>query len=314
MTLTAPPAPLVFTHSDLMSFRQCKRRFAWAYVNDLSPPDRVFGALPLGSRVHAAVEVHHAGGDAVKAHDTLARRDVAWLESNDRPPWEKDELYRDIIVGRNCVTSYLEWLVKSRPHEGFTMIGNEKMVEVPFCDGRVILRGKIDREWQRDDDGAIFIDDLKTTSVYRAGLRERLERSYQPFVYLAVEKLLNPDYWVAGAWFTTVQKVANKKRVKDAIVERFSVPGVMHILPRKTQQIEAICREMLQLVEDVQLHGPIQAAWPNVQEACRWCPFRLPCEVSDEDPLSAEAMLDAEFRRGFKHARYDERELADVVA
>jgi hypothetical protein len=188
------------------------------------------------------------------------------------------------------------------------------MVEVPFCDGRVILRGKIDREWQRDEDGTIFIDDLKTTSVFRAGLRERLERSYQPFVYLAVERLLNPEYWVAGAWFTTVQKVANKKRVKDAIVERFSVPGVMRILPIKTLQIEAICREMLQLVEDVQLQGPIQAAWPNVQESCRWCPFRLPCEVSDEDPLSAEAMLDAEFRRGFKHARYDERELADVVA
>jgi RecB family exonuclease len=297
-----------------MSFRQCKRRFAWAYVNDLSPDDRVYGALPLGSRVHSAIEVHHAGGDGLKEHDRLARIDVAYLETNHRPPWEKDELYHDIIVGRNCVSSYLEWLVKERPNAGYTMIGNEKMIEVPFCDGRVTLRGKMDRLWQRDSDGSIFIEDVKTTSVYRAGLRERLERSYQPYIYLTIEQELNPEFWVAGAWFTTINKVANKKRVKDAIVERFNVPGVMSVLPTKVRQLEQICREALECVEAVQLKGAIEAAWPNVQEACRWCPFRIPCEVSDEDPASAEAMLDAEYRRGYKHARYDERVLSDVVA
>jgi hypothetical protein len=272
----------------------------------------VYGPLPLGARVHSAIEAHYNGDDAVKAHDALARRDLALLE--ERPPWERDQLYQDIIIGRNCVTSYIEWLSKTGADDGYTVIGNEKTVEAPFVDGRVILRGKCDRIYQRNMDGAIFIDDCKTSSVFRAGLRERLERSYQPYTYMTVERLANPEFWVAGAWFTVIKKVANKKRMKDAIVERFSVPGVMSILDRKMAQLDVICREMLELVEAVQLRGPIDAAWPNVQEACRWCPFRAPCEVSDESPAAAEAMLDAEFRRGFKHARYDERVLSDVVA
>jgi RecB family exonuclease len=296
------------------SFLQCRRRFAWAYIHDLSPAEAVWGDLPLGARVHAAVEAHYDGHDAVKTHDALARTDVAELEADARrPPWALDQLYHDIIVGRNCVTSYMEFLDKGGD-AGLTVVGNEKMVEVPFCDGDVILRGKVDRVFQRDIDGALVIDDLKTSSVWRTGLRERLERSYQPAVYAVIERILNPGFYVAGAQFSVIKKVANKRRVKDALVERFDVPGFHAVIDTKMRQLEEICREMIRLIDRVQKEGHLVAAFPSPADHCRWCAFRHPCELCDESPVAAEAMLDAEFRRGVKHSRYDERVIGDVVS
>jgi RecB family exonuclease len=306
--------PIVLTHSDVESFLQCRRRFAWAYISDLSPVDRVWGDLPLGSRVHKAIEGLYDGEDAVKLHDKHARLDLEALElDGSRPPWALDQLYRDIIVGRNCVTSYLEFL-DAGGDRGLEVVGNEKMVEVPFCDGAVILRGKIDRIFRRVDDDGVIIDDLKTSSVWRTGLRERLERSYQPAVYAVIERLLNPDFYVAGAQFSVIKKVSNKRRVKDALVERFAVPGFASVIDTKMRQLERICREIIRLIEDVQREGHLVAAFPSPADHCRYCAFRFPCELTDESPAAAEALLDAEFRRGVKHARYDERVLGDVVS
>ena len=307
-------APIVITHSDIESFLQCWRRFAWAYVHDLSPPEAVWGALPLGSRVHTAIEAHYNGEDAVDVHDAAAKADLDLLEADSkRPPWALDQLYSDIIVGRNCVTSYLDFL-KAGGDAGLRVVGNERMVEVPFCGGAVILRGKIDRVFERDTDGAWIIDDLKTSSVYRAGLRERLERSYQPFVYTTIERLRNPDFYVAGATFTVIKKVSNKRHTKDALVERFPIPAMESVVRTKMKQLERICYKIMNLIDEVQKEGHIVAAYPSPADHCRWCAFRHPCELADENPLSAEAMLDAEYRRGHKHARYDERVIGDVVS
>lgn len=306
--------PVVITHSDVESFLQCRRRFAWAYINDLSPPEQVWGDLPLGARVHSAIEGLYDGVHPVNLHDEMARKDVAALEADTtRPPWALDQLYKDIIVGRNCVTSYVDFL-SAGGDDGLKVVGNEVKVEVPFCDGQVILRGKVDRLFQRDIDEALIVDDLKTSSVWRTGLRERLERSYQPYTYAVIEKLLNPDRYIAGAQFTVIKKVANKRRVKDALVERFPVPGFASVVETKMRQLEEICREMLRLIERVQTEGHIVAAFPSPADHCRWCAFKHPCELADESPVASEAMLDAEFRRGIKHARYDERVIGDVVS
>lgn len=306
--------PVVLTHSDIESFLQCRRRFAWAYVNDLSPPEAVWGDLPLGSRVHSSVEGLYDGKDPVAIHDALARRDVADLEATaTRPPWALDQLYKDIIVGRNCVTSYVEF-VDADGDKGLKCVGNEVKLEASFCDGQVLLRGKADRVFERELDGALIVDDLKTSSVWRTGLQERLERSYQPYTYAVLERLVEPDRYVAGAQFTVVKKVANKRRVKDALVERFPVPGFHAAVETKQRQLEEISREILRLIERVQTEGTLTAAFPSPADHCRWCAFRHPCELADESPAAAEAMLDAEFRRGVKHERYDERVMGDVVS
>ncbi len=306
--------PVVITHSDLESFLQCRRRFAWAYVNDLSPPEAVWGDLPLGGRVHSSIEGMYDGDDPVLTHDTLAREDVKLLEADAaRPPWALDQLYKDIIVGRNCVTSYQDF-VADGGDAGLKCVGNEVKVETPFCDGQVVLRGKVDRVFERELDGALLVDDLKTSSVWRTGLRERLERSYQPYTYAVIKRLESPEHYIAGAQFSVIKKVANKRRVKDALVERFPVPGFAAAVETKHRQLEEICREILRLIDRVQTEGSITAAFPSPADHCRWCAFRHPCELADESPVAAEAMLDAEFRRGVKHARYDERVMGDVVS
>jgi len=303
----------VITYSDIMSYLQCRRRFSWGFQHDLTAPEVVYGDLPLGSRVHKALEHFHASGlDPIKTHDALGREDLRILEDTDPPGWQLDRLYQDIIVGRNCVTAYAEWYYTTNPDAGMDTVGVEMVVETPFLNGTVLLRGRVDHLKQRLSDGSLVLDDWKTTSVWRAGQRERLERGLQHHVYGHAIRQMFPDKVLSEASYTIIKKVANRKWVKSAIIERITVPALERTAPIKLAQLEEIVREIVRMMERSEELGSV-AAFPTVQDACRWCPFRHPCELMDENPLSAIAMLDAEFEQGKKHARYRTRELQHVV-
>jgi RecB family exonuclease len=276
----------------------------------MTAPEQLWGDLPLGSRVHKSLEQWYGhGNDPRAAHDRFSRNDVALLEDDSRTQgWQLDQLYKDIIVGRNCVESFWDWLAAENPDEPYETVAAEVKVEIPLLEGRILLRGIIDLLKRRKADGALIIEDFKTSSVWRAGQRERLERSPQPHVYGHAAQGLFPDERVAGAQYLILMKVANRKWVKNALIERIDVPAFMRVTGVKLGQLEEICREILRIMERTTELGSV-AAFPTVQDACRWCSFRHPCEIMDENPASAIAMLDAEFNQGMKHARYRDHDL-----
>ena len=47
---------ITLSHSDISNYLQCKRKWNWSYLLDYSEPDKLTGALAIGSRVHAAIE------------------------------------------------------------------------------------------------------------------------------------------------------------------------------------------------------------------------------------------------------------------
>lgn len=288
---------LVVTHSDIKTFLTCRRRWYWSYVLDFKKPEKLSGHLALGTRVHASLEEYYRDGkDPLEVHETLAMEDVAATEVADVPPWELDQLYKDIVVGRNCILAHQEWLADEGVDAPYVVETVEQTIEAPILGGAVTLRGKVDVLFRDVETGFLAVNDLKTAG--KKTVREELERSYQHHVYLAVLKLIHPERVVDSALYTVMFKGA-----RAASVERYRVPGTTRMAEAKLRQIEAICTEMLRALEQIETEGAANA-YPTPQDACRWCEFSKPCEVFDESPLAARAMLDSEYTRGGRHHRY----------
>jgi hypothetical protein len=297
------PDPIVITHTDLKNFLLCRRRWFFDYVLDYRLPEKVVGALALGSRVHAGLEHYYKGlGDPLERHEELFRADLAALEAADTPPWDIEQLYKDVIVGRNCVAAHQEWLATEGADAGYTIEGVEQTVTAPILDGRVTIVGKVDVLFRRVDSGFLVVNDLKTDGG-RPGSREQLERSWQHHIYLIALRLSHPDQFIAEAHYTVIRKLARPSRAKGALVERFRVPGTTRMADTKLRQLEVICTEMLRTMESIQAEG-MDHAFPSPNHECQWCPYKQPCEVLDESSDAAQAMLDREFVRGGRHGRY----------
>lgn len=298
--------PLVITHSDIANFLSCRRRFDWSFNHDVRAPESLVGYFALGGRVHRAIEAFHNGEDAVAFHEHIAMLDLAELESSSPAPWDLDQMYEDIIVGRNCVLAFLNWVATEAPYEGYVIHDVEKVIEAPILGGAVLLRGKADLVLEREIDGTLFVDDLKTSNRFRAGLRENFERSYQHVVYMSILRLINPERFVGGAWYTVIFKAKNMARMTSPPVERWAVPATTRTAVRKLGQIEAICMEILRM-RRITLGGDFAhpAAYPTPQDSCRWCEFRQPCELVEDSPDAAADMLDERFEKGHKHRRYE---------
>lgn len=295
---------ITVTHSDIAMFLECRRRFTWNYVDDFRAPERRWGALACGNRVHQAIDAFHKTGEHPSVvHQRLASEDEKIMIEQGEPSWALDELYTDIVMGRNCCDAFMAWLEEEGPYDGYK-IRSEVMLEAVILDGRAKLMGKADLLLERETDGWLFTDDYKTASPHtRTSLPPTLERSYQHWVYMALSARVHPEQIVGGANYTVIYKTKNPARMTHPMVERFSPPAAHSQAAAKFRQIEQIVSDMLELMERREALGS-HVAYPTPHDACRWCEFRHPCLLMDENPLGARAMLDVEFRRGGRHARY----------
>lgn len=295
--------PTVITHSDISAFLKCRRAWAWGFVDDVRKAERPVGAAALGKRVHSALELYYGeGADPLVIHDTLAREDITMLETTDSPAWEVDQLYNEMILGRNCVTAHQDWLEETGADAEFEVAGVEETLEAPILDGRVTLRGRVDVMFRSLNDGLLHINDWKTTGA-QGSVREGFERSYQAHVYLALAAH-QPGVEIGGAMYTVIRKTKNLARATRPVVERFRVPATRRVAETKMAQIERICEEMLRVIDEYS-GGDTNAAYPAPGDPCRWCDYKQPCELQDENENAARAMLDSVYQRGGKHARYN---------
>lgn len=307
-TSSSSPNSIYITHSDIAQFLACRRKWAWSFVHDFQRPEKQYGALALGTRVHACLEEQYRdGADPLVVHERLAKEAVAKAEAQGER--YIDQVYDDIIVSRNCILAHQDWLETSGEDALYETVAVEQKVEAPLLDGQVMLRGKVDLIQRRIDTGGIVSVDWKTQGNYWGGQREKLERSYQHHVYLTIllgmqaEGRLAPEDFIEGAHYVVIKKVKNLAKTTTPLVERFRAPATLRLAKTKKAQIEQICKEMIRTMESLELEGS-SLAYPTPQGECRFCDFKHPCEIADESPLAARAMLDAEFSRGGRHTRY----------
>jgi hypothetical protein len=222
--------PVIITHSDLSRFLTCRRQWHFDYILDFRPPEKATGPLALGTRVHAALEAYYKGltDDPVAWIDQKGKDDLAALDYNDNAkPWDFDQMYEDMIVGRNCIKLYMEWLAETGADDNYRTVAVEEKVEVPILGGRAILRGKVDLLKEDISSGLLCADDFKTTADWGGGLREQLERSFQHWCYLIGLQYCYPERNVECAQYTVLRKVKKIPTTppKSPLISRFTGPA-----------------------------------------------------------------------------------------
>jgi hypothetical protein len=284
---------MIFTHSDIDNFLECRRLWNWNYVRDFHPHPKVHGYRELGSRVHKVFENYYSGGgaDPVVFYNALSAKAVAWQEEHSVPEWEMDELYKDIALGRRLVSAYFDWLEETGADHGLEVVSTEEMIEAEILGGDVLLRGKIDTKFRREDSGLLVLNDFKSLGRWDSGQRARLEHSYQHHVYTAIENLSHPDDPMAEAWYTVLVKGRSPK------IERFKVPGTARSGPNRLRDIERICIDMIRAIDE-------KSDYPSPNQHCAWCDYRQPCLIADDSPAAAEEYLNVKFLVGGRHERY----------
>lgn len=296
---------MTITHSDIKAFLRCRRSWYWSYVADFRAPEKLYGPLALGTRVHQALEIYYRDGkDAVEAFNALATADVEHLSDYSAYDWELDRLYEDIIIGRNCVELHQKWLATSGADSGYEIVGVEEKISCEIIPG-VTLLTKADVLMRDLDTGFLWINDLKTDGGWDGSTREMLERSWQPTTYGIAATLAMPEEIIGGAFFTVMRKVKRPERSTKQLVDRWNVPAGRRVFKAKHLLLQQIARDMVATVKAIGTEGAARHAYPVPGLDCKWCEFRHPCEIVDESAEAAEAMLDAQFVRGRKHARYD---------
>lgn len=296
---------ITVSHSDITQFQRCRRAWLWGYVEDRNEPDRLVGALALGTRVHAALEAWYGGQvtHPVEMHDHLVHRDYATLEASSPASWEIEQFYDDARVGRNCINAYMDWLAETGEDQDLEVQAVESTIEVPFLDGRVLLRAKVDVTFRRITTGGLVQRDFKTTGRALSVARAELERSYQLRMYDLIQSLLTPAEIVEGGEYAIIKKATKRQRGKPE-VERFAVPGLVRQRDMTREHLEGICLDMLRLLAEMGTEPTERLFYPTPAESCSWCQFRHPCMIYQDNPEAGQQMLDVEFSKG-RHARYE---------
>lgn len=304
--------PVIITHSDIKNFLDCRRKWYYDYVLDFRPAEKLTGPLALGTRVHSALEALYLGEttDPVAWIDQKGREDLANLDVNpDTKPWDYDQMYEDMIIGRNCATLYMEWLAESNADANYRTVSVEEKVEVPILDGRAILRGKVDLLQEDVTSGLLCSNDFKTYAR-DDGLRDQLERSYQHWCYLIALQHVYPERIVECAQYTLLRKVKKIPAVapKSPLIQRFTVPATRRSIGAKKAQIERIALEMLNLRDKT---DPA-VFYPSPGKPCTWCDYKAPCDIADESTEAALALLgNGKYVSGTRYDRYKDREVSD---
>jgi hypothetical protein len=294
--------PIVVTHSDISQYLRCRRAWAWHYVHRYSVPEVRWGAAQLGSRVHSALEAHYKHGiDPIEEHNRLGRVDVDAVDADPTtPPWALDNLYKDIVIGHNCLLGWRKWQEETGADHGLDVVAVEEMIETPILDGSVILRGKVDLLRSRVSNGALVMTDWKTTSPF-VGVNDMLLRSYQHWVYLAILAAVYPDRVILEAEYLLLIKGTT---TRIGTIDVLPIPATTRGAPRKLQQIELIVRDMVWLMGVIREFPEL--AYPSPTENCRWCDFKRPCDLADDVGYErAEEMLEELYIKGTLHARYN---------
>lgn len=280
------------------------------YVLDWRPPEKLTGHLALGSRVHAALEAYYKGDteDPVAWIDAKGKEDLAALDYDENvKPWDFDDMYTDMIMGRNCIKLYMEWLFETGADENYRTVTVEEKVEVPILGGRAVLRGKVDLLQEDITSGLLCTNDFKTYTR-DDDLRGQLERSYQHWCYILAMKHNYPDRNVECARYSVIRKVKKLPTTppKSPLVQRFTVPATRRSLATKKNQIERIATEMLALrsKEDQAVF------YPSPGKHCTWCDYRPPCDIADEStPETVLALLgNGRYVSGTRYDRYRDKD------
>ncbi len=276
-------APVPFTGADslrlsasaLETYRDCPRRYYYAYVLGLPEEDNIYTSF--GSALHAVLEAW--GKDPAKSWPQV---EALWNDAIKPDDYESQAQFRQLRDrGRIFLHRYYLWAA-ANPRE---IISVEGAFQIPYVDGKGrshTIRGRYDLI-VRGADGQEEIVDFKSGTRTSTGVNKRPTKGSEK----------NPDrklqlglYYLArhggavkpGAKVTYIFLRHPDDKPPRHFVEGFNEGGEQVISCEHTAQSLAVIRETIDGVIDGILTNDFTRKPDDWK--CSNCPFKDPCEVS----------------------------------
>jgi len=314
------------SNSELRTFKRCRRKWFLAYYRELRLRyERPVGARPLGTRIHLALESKANGYDPFKALEMTIDEDRILLTQ--RQDIEAlAELEKEAELARIMLEGYFEWRAESGLDQGYTVVGNETIIEVPFLEADVtggtpvVLVGKIDQRVRREMDQSRFFRDYKTVGSLTEPLKT-LHMDEQMLMYHLLEYLdaaRTPDditELTHGGLYTMLKKVKRTMRAHPPFFDEVEVRHNEHELRNFMVRVRGEIRDLMELrmnldyatageLDEERVAIVNEFAYPNPTRDCTWdCDFIHVCPMFD-DGSRLEDALSTYFTKGDPHDHY----------
>lgn len=312
------------TQSELALWKRCRRAWMLAIWRQLRPRERsATDARATGDRVHRALAAmyHPDPAQRVDARDALERvivedwtrikqqaeqagMDETWIETKAAEFADVNALERIMVEG------YVEHLAETGADAGYQVIAAEEalsvVVDLPGTNRQLRLLGKLDAQLRRESDGAVLVEDHKTTNSIAQAL-PTLKMNPQMMFYLVLKWLVSGDAdRIDGALYNMLRKVKRTVRAQPPFYDRAEVHYNHAQLENFLKQTLASAREIVAATDALDAGYEHHVVTPPTQTPeCRWCDFFGVCTMLD-DGSRVEDALAANFEIGNPLARYAE--------
>lgn len=294
------------SNSEIQTFQQCKRRWWLGYYRKLRPlTTTVVGPLALGSRVHAALEAHYAGGaDLLGAYDKLLSADMI---NADDAGTDLAALASEGELGRIMLEGFLDWSAEEGLDADYDIVGVEEILTMPMLNGQAELKGKIDLRVRDKRDGTHLVRDWKTTA--QAGTFTKWAHlNPQLLTYQTLDFMNTPEERrIAGSQVVLLRKVKRGPRAKPPFYELADVRHNVFTLRSFWSRLQGTLSDMLRVKRALDAGDDHRnVAYPTPTRDCSWiCPFFTVCPMFD-DGSGAEDFISDMFTVGNPYDYYHE--------
>lgn len=304
------------SNSEIQTFKDCKRKWWLTYYRGLGLKSKTLvGPLPLGTRVHRALEIYYTTGeDIVDAYNTLFKEDADVFYASDSSGLEDVEkkFLSEGELGRIMVEGYVEWLNETLPDMEYEIIDLESSMSYPVLNGRVNLIGKTDIRLLDKRDDMVYIGDFKTAAQLKP-YYDVSHMSEQLMLYSLLASLTG-DKNVAGGVYIILRKVKRTASSKPPFYERFIIRFNDKSIESFYERVLAELSQMLDArdrLDSGESHKTV--VYPSPSNDCVWkCPFFAVCPMFD-DGSSAEGWLDKNTELVNPYERYNEEDVASQI-
>lgn len=273
------------SNTEMTVFRECRRKWWLQYVLKIAPRAKSFsGPLPLGSRVHSALESYYKyGEDLLSAYRRLVQQDREEMMSLGVP--EDSEFNDEAELGRIMLEGYKEWVAAEGVDSDLEVIGVEEILEYPMLDDQVIVQAKLDLRVVKTFSGTRSILDHKTARSL-TDFDKTSHMTTQLKLYMLLDKLLNddPDSRIDGGIYRLLKKVKRTARATPPFYRDVYVHHNDFTLRSFWFQLQGVLRDMLASRRALESGAdPMTVAYPSPSNTCSWkCSYYHICPLFDD--------------------------------
>lgn len=303
------------SNSEIQTFKGCRRRWMLGTYYGLGAKDEnLLGPLPLGTRIHNALELYYRDGDnPVDAYNRLHRVDAEKFKNSpqaDDPKAVKD-FNNEGELGRLMIEGYLEYVEETNVDTDIEHYSQEEQLRYRLTgfDPRVELIAKMDSRVRDRMTGAKYTLDFKTAAASNFG--NYLKYSYfseQLRHYVLLENLVHPEDRIDGGIYRVLKKVKRTGTAKPPFYENVVVSFNQKDIESYWIRLLGIIRDIMNVrdaLDNDEDHRFVAYPTQKMDWMCGTCPFFQMCTMMD-DGSDYESYAEEYLRQIDPNERYND--------